>query len=185
MAAPLAHADAVTQEMDRARQAYLQGKFAEARQSLELAAQLVAEQKAKLLNGTLPPPFLGWTVDKPQTDGANTASSVGAIQAGNSMLGGITASRTYRKDAKSCTVTVTGDSPLLSVVAQFLANPTIAQASGARMQRIGNQRAIITQDNEIQVLSANNYLISVAGDCDLPDKIAYAGAVDYARLATF
>jgi hypothetical protein len=171
--------------MDRARQAYLQGKFAEARQSLELAAQLVAEQKAKLLNGTLPPPFLGWTVDKPPADGADTATPAGAIRTGNSMLGGITASRIYRKEAKSCAVTVTGDSPLLSVVAQFLANPTVAQASGARMQRIGNQRAIVTQDNEVQVLSANNYLVSVSGDCELADKIAYAGAVDYAKLATF
>jgi hypothetical protein len=185
-AAGPAHADAVTQEIERARQAYAQGKFAEARQSLELAAQLVAEQKAKLLNGTMPPPFLGWSVDKAaDADATDSTTPTGAIRAGNSMLGGITTQRVYRKSAKACSLTVTGDSPLLSVVAQFLANPAIAQASGARMQRLGTQRAIITQDNEVQVLSGNNYLVSVTGDCDLADKLAYAGAVDYARLATF
>jgi hypothetical protein len=185
-AAGPARADAVTQEIDRARTAYSQGKFADAKQSLELAAQLVSQQKARLLNNTLPPPFLGWNVDKPADAGAADAiTPTGAIPAGNNLLGGITATRTYRKASKACALTVAGDSPLLTVVSMFLANPTVAQASGARMQRIGNQRAIITQDNEVEVMSANNYLVTVAGDCDLADKIAYAGAVDYVRLASF
>ncbi len=44
---------------------------------------------------------------------------------------------------------------------------------------------MITQDGEVQVLSANNYLITVSGTCSEADKLAYAGAVDYTRLAAF
>lgn len=173
-------ADEVTQEIERARQAYLQGKLNEAKLSLELAAQLVAQQKAKLLNSILPPPFLGWA-----SEDKAPATNQGAVSGAASMLGGITAARTYRRNDTACTVTVTGDSPILAVVSMFLANPQLAQASGARLQRIGNQRAVITQDGEVQVLTTNNYLVTVTGDCPEADKIAYAGAVDYKRLAAF
>jgi len=179
-------ADPVTQEIDRAKTAYLQGKLTDAKQSLELAAQLVLQQKAKLLNNTLPPPFLGWTTDKAAVaDATDATTPTGAVATSNNLLGGITATRSFHKGSKTCNVTVSGDSPLMSVVSMFLTNPTVAQASGARMQRIGNQRAIITQDNEVQVLSPNNYLVTVSGDCDVADKLAYAGAVDYVRLASF
>ena len=179
-----ASADQVTQEMDRAKTAYLQGKLNDAKLSLDLASQLVSQQKAKLLNSILPPPFLGWTAeDKPAVSDQATVS--GAATGAASMLGGITAARSYKKDGKFCAVTVAGDSPILAVVSMFLANPSLAQASGARLQRIGSQRAVITGDGEVQVMSANNFLVTVTGDCSEADKIAYAGAVDYPRLAAF
>jgi hypothetical protein len=179
-----AWADQVTQEIDRAKTAYLQGKLKDARLSLEFAAQLVTQQRAKILNGILPPPFLGWTAEN-RTDPDAQPILSGAATGAASLLGGITAARSYRKGGKACAVTVAGDSPILAAVSMFLANPTLAQASGARLQRIGNQRAVITQEGDVQVLSANNFLITVTGDCSEADKIAYAGAVDYTRLATF
>src|SRR5262249_27076269 len=159
-----ARADQITQEIDRAKQAYLQGKLNDARLSLDMAAQLVSQQKAKVLNGILPPPFLGWRAED-KTAPADPGTVGGAATSAASALGGITAARTYRKDNRACAVTVAGDSPILAAVSMFLANPSFAQASGARLQRIGNQRAVITQDGEVQVLSANNYLVTVTGDC--------------------
>jgi len=179
-------ADEITQEIDRAKAAYLQGKLKDAKLSLELAAQLVSQQKAKLLGSILPPPFLGWTAeDKGAAATDNPGSVSGAATGAAGMLGGVTSARTYRKETKSCTVTAAGDSPILAVVSMFLANPSLAQASGARLSRIGNQRAVITQDGDVQVLSNNNYLVTVTGDCNEADKLAYAGAVDYTRLAAF
>jgi len=179
-----ARADQITQEIDRAKTAYLQGKLNDAKLSLDLASQLVTQQKAKILNSILPPPFLGWTAEDKTAVSAQPSVSEAATGA-VSALGGITAARSYKKEGKTCAVTVAGDSPILAAVSMFLSNPSLAQASGARLQRIGNQRAVVTQDGEVQVLSANNYLVTVTGDCSEADKIAYAGAVDYTRLATF
>lgn len=190
-----AAADTITQEIDRAKAAYLQGKLNDAKLSLDMASQLVTQQKSKLLNSVLPPPYLGWTAEDktaakqtgpkqqpaPQPSGSSMPSAATAVGA----LGGITTSRTYKKADKVCIVTVAGDSPLLTVVSMFLANPSVAQASGSRLTRIGNQRAVISQDGEVQVMSSNNFLVTVSGDCPESDKVAYAGAVDYARLSSF
>jgi hypothetical protein len=179
-----ARADQVTQEIDRAKQAYLQGKLNDTKLSLDMASQLVSQAKTKILNSILPPPFLGWTADvKTATADAGTVS--GTATGAASAFGGITASRSFKKDGKICNVTVAGESPILAAVSMFLANPQLAQASGAKLARVNNQRAVITQDGEVQVLLGNNYLVTVTGDCSESDKLAYAGAVDYSRLAAF
>jgi len=175
-----ASADQVTQEIDRAKQAYLQGKLSDAKLSLDMASQLVSQAKTKILNSILPPPFLGWTAED-----KTAAADAGMVTGAASALGGITASRSFKKDGKICNVTVAGDSPILAAVSMFLANPQLAQASGAKLARIGNQRAVITQDGAVQVLLGNNYLVTVTGDCSENDKLSYAGAVDYTRLAAF
>lgn len=171
----LAIADDVTDEIDRAKKAYEDGNIAEAKTSLEMAAQLIGQQKAKALQGVLPAPLAGWSSEDSEP------SSAGASMFG----GGIAAGRTYLKGDKSCVVNVIGDSPMLAMVSMVLTNPSMATMSGARVQRIGEQRAMITKEGEVQLMSPNNYLVNVTGDCDEEDKIAYAGAIDYKKLAGF
>lgn len=169
-----AWADDVMTEIDRAKSLYGEGKLAEAKEALEFAGQLISQKKAAALSGVLPQAAKGWTAvdDKDQA-------------AGTGVFGGVVASRTYKRGGTKCTMTVVGDSPLLAMISMFLTNPSVASTSGAKVQRIAGQRAVITANGEVQVMSANNYLVTVGGDCDEKDKIAYAEGVDYQKLAGF
>ena len=57
----------------------------------------------------------------------------------------------------------------------------VAGAAGGRVQRIGKQRGIVTQDGDVQVM-VGKFLVMVSGDADLPAKLEYAGAVDFDGL---
>lgn len=170
-----ASADEVTDEIDRAKVLYEEGKIAEAKEALDFASQLVAQQKAGLLGDVLPDPFDGWSVD----DGESSAANIGMFG------GGISASRTYRKDDAECNVSVVGDSPMMSMLTMMFANPAMAGASGAKVQRVAGQRALVTKEGEVQVVTPNSYLVSVDGSCAEADKLGYAGGVDYETLNGF
>lgn len=171
----IARADDVTDEIDRARKAYEAGNIADAKTALEVAAQMIGQQKAKALQGVLPAPLAGWSAK----DGEPTS-------AGPAMFGGgISASRTYESGEKTCIVSVIGDSPMLAMVSMVLTNPSMAGMSGARVVPLGERHALITQEGDVQLMSSNNYLISVSGSCEEPDKLAYAQAVDYKKLSGF
>lgn len=169
-----ARADDISDEINRARKLYDQGKLSEAKESLELAAQLIAEKKAMALGSVLPEAVGGW-------QGEKVESTIGAT----GLFGGISASRRYEKDGAQCTVSVVGESPLLAIVSTVITNPTVASATGSRMRRIAGRRAVITQDGDVQVISANNYLVTVSGPCEEEDKLGLAGAINYKALDKF
>ena len=66
--------------------------------------------------------------------------------------------------------------------AQLLINPAIAGAMG-KLIRIGDQRAIQTSDGSINMVVANKFLVTVEGSADAASKLAYAQAVDIAKLS--
>jgi hypothetical protein len=79
-----AFADDIFDAMDKARKAYQSGDLANAKQSLDLASQLIAQKNAEAFVALLPAPLSGWKADKAQT------AAVGQVGFGAS-----TASRTY------------------------------------------------------------------------------------------
>jgi len=174
MATSPAWADDISDEINRARKLYDQGKLSEAKESLELAAQLIAEKKAVALGAVLPAAPDGWQGEKVES----TMGTAG-------LFGGVSASRRYRKNGAQCTISVVGDSPLLAMVSSVISNPAIASVTGSRMRRIAGQRALITPDGDVQVLSSNSYLVTVSGPCDEEDKLELAGTVNYKALDDF
>ncbi len=170
--APALAADDVLDAMDQARKAYQAGDLANAKQSLDLASQLIGQKNAETFAKLLPEPLSGWTADKAQT------ASVGVA-----MFGASSATRTYT-NAKGDTVEVviTGDSAMIMQFAPLLTNPALAGAIG-KIIKIGDQRAIQTHDGDVNMVVANKYMITVHGSADAAAKIAYAQAVDVARLA--
>ena len=52
-----------------------------------------------------------------------------------------------------------------------------------KIVRIGNQRAIQNTDGDIQMMVANKFLVVVQGSAPADAKLAYAQAVDVAKLA--
>ncbi len=64
----------------------------------------------------------------------------------------------------------------------MLNNPAMAGAMG-KLVRVGNQRAIQTNDGDVMMLVANKFLVHVQGSADAAVKLSYAQAVDVAKLS--
>lgn len=172
-AVPAYAADDILDAIDQARKAYQSGDTATAKQSLDLASQLIGQKNAEAFAALLPAALPGWRAEKAQ------ANAVGA-----SLFGGVSAAnRTYTNDkGDSIDVSITGDSTMVMQFAPMLNNPAMAGAMG-KLIRIGSQRAIQSQDGDILMLVANKFLINVQGSGDAAAKIAYAQAVDVAKLS--
>jgi hypothetical protein len=165
-------ADDITDAMDQARKSYQGGDLGGAKQSLDLASQLIGQKNAEAFATLLPNALPGWKAEKVQT------TALGAVGFGAS-----TASRTYN-NAKGdhVEVQITGDSAMVSQIAAFLNNPAMAGAMG-KLVRVGNQRAIQDGDGNVKMIVGNKFLISVEGSADGSSKLAYAQAIDFAKLS--
>jgi hypothetical protein len=170
---PALAADKILDTIDAARKAYQAGDMANAKQSLDLASQLIAQKNAEGFVALLPAPLAGWKAEKAQ------ASAVGAA-----MFGGASAASRSYSNAKGDTVevSITGDSAMIMQFAPMLNNPAMAGAMG-KLVRVGDQRAIQTQDGDIMLLVANKFLINVHGSADAASKLSYAQAIDIAKLS--
>ena len=167
-----ARADDIIDAMDQARKTYQAGDLGGARQSLDLASQLIGQKNAESFATLLPNALPGWKAEKAQTTALGAAG-----------FGASTANRTYN-NAKGdhVEVQITGDSAMVSQIATFLNNPAMAGAMG-KLVRVGSQRAIQDGDGNVKMIVANKFLISVEGSADGASKLAYAQAIDFAKLS--
>jgi hypothetical protein len=172
MAYPALAADDILDAIEQARKAYQAGDMANAKQSLDLASQLVRQKNAENFATLLPAALPGWTAEKAET------ASVGVA-----MFGASSASRRYT-NAKGdhVEVRITGDSAMVMQFAQFLINPAIAGAMG-KLIRVGNERAIQTNDGSVNMVIAAKFLVTVEGSADAASKLSYAQAIDIAKLS--
>src|ERR1043166_4936564 len=165
-------ADDVTDALDQARKAYQTGDFATAKQSADLASQLIGQKNAEGFAALLPAALPGWTAGKAET-----------TSLGNVGFGVTSASRTYTAaDGKNVQVQISGDSALLAQFATLLSNPQIAGVLG-KVVMIGNQRAIQSNEGDVHIVINNKFLVSVTGSGAAEVKLAYARAVDGGKLA--
>jgi hypothetical protein len=165
-------ADDVTDALDAARKAYQAGDFAVAKQSADLASQLIGQKNAEGFAALLPAALSGWTAGKVET-----------TSLGNVGFGVTSASRTYTgPDGKTAQVQISGDSALLTQFATMLNNPQIAGVLG-KVVMIGGHRAIQSRDGDVHIVINNNFLVSVTGSAAPEAKLAYAQAIDVAKLA--
>jgi hypothetical protein len=66
--------------------------------------------------------------------------------------------------------------------ATMLANPQIAGAMG-KIVMVGSQRALQSMDGDVHMVVNNKYLIAIQGNGSVNDKLAYARAIDVAKLS--
>ena len=168
-----AGADEIADEIRNALKLYEEGKTVEAKDALEFAVQLLAQQKAGGLEAFFPKPLDGWSVE-------DSSMSAGAAPFG----GGITAAKTYVKDDETVEIAMIGDSPMMQGLAMMFGNPALAGSSGAKMQRIKGQRAIINQDGEIQIM-AGKFFVTISGSAPEAAKLQYANAIPFDALSKF
>jgi hypothetical protein len=165
-------ADDITDAIEAARKAYQAGDLSNAKQSLDLASQLIGQKNAEGFAALLPNPLPGWKGEKAQT------TSVGAVGFGASV-----ASRRYNNArGDSVEVQITGDSAVVMQIATLLSNPAIAGAMG-KLIRVGSQRAIQDPDGNVKMVIANKFLVSVEGSAEAAAKMSYAQAIDVGKLS--
>jgi hypothetical protein len=165
-------ADDVLDAIESARKAYQSGDLGNAKQSLDLASQLIGQKNAEAFAALLPAPLAGWKAEKVQT-----------AAVGNVGFGASTASRTYTNNkGENVDVQITGDSAMVTQFAKLLANPQIAGAMG-KIVRVGSQRGIQNPEGDINMVVASKYMVVVSGSADGAAKMAYAQAVDVAKLS--
>ena len=165
-------ADDITDAIEQARKAYQGGDLANAKQSLDLASQLIGQRNAESFATLLPNPLPGWKAEKAQ------AQAMDAV-----VFGASVASRTYSNgQGDNVEVQITGDSALVMQFAPLLANPQFAGAMG-KIIKVGNQRAIQTSDGDVNMVVNNKFLVTVNGSAPAAAKLAYAQAVDVTKLA--
>ncbi|MEW6076290.1 MAG: hypothetical protein AB1724_00615 [Thermodesulfobacteriota bacterium] len=173
-------ADDVETYINEGLKYYKEGKFSEAVSSLSAAEQLIQQKKSSGLEGFLPKPLAGWEAED-ATSQAAPAAFLG---------GGITAERSYTKGDSSVRVQIMADSPMLQSALMMISNPMYATADGGKLERIGNQKAVIKFDaadksGNLQLVAANRFLVQIEGSNITAQELKdYAAAIDYDKLAT-
>ena len=168
-----ARADEISDAIGAAQRAYQAGQLGETQTALQEAMQLLAQRSAAGLGAALPEALPGWTAEDVQSNAAGVAGVFGATMA----------SRRYSNaQGQAIEIQVMSDNPMIAQLAVVMANPMLAGAMG-RVVRIGEQRAIQANDGDVQMLVDNRILVQVQGDTAPEVKLAYARAINLARLA--
>lgn len=171
-AAPAVRADEIGDAIAEAGKSYAAGDVAGARASLGEAMQLLSQRAATQLGAALPAALPGWRAEDVETSTAAAAMLGGGAQASRRYIG---------PGDKSVTIQVMADNPIVAQLGMIFANPAMAGAMG-KLIRIGSQRAIQNTDNEIQMLVENRIIVTVSGDAPIEAKLAFARAIDLAKL---
>ena len=172
-AIPALAADDILDAIDQARKAYQSGDMATAKQQLDTASQLIGQKNAEAFAKLLPAALPGWKAEEAQ------AQAVGAA-----MFGGASAATRRYSNAKGDTVevSITGDSAMLMQFATMLNNPALAGVMG-KLIKVNNLRAIQNHEGDVIIVVANKFVVNVSGSADAATKLAYAQAVDTAKLS--
>lgn len=172
------YADDVTDSINEALDAYKEGEYSAAVDSLNYASQLINQKKGDSLSSLLPEPLDGWSAK------SSKSQAMGAAMFG----GGITAERKYVKGKNNISIEIVADSPMMQSVMMMFSNPMYATSDGGKLEKIKRQKAIVkfnTDNNrgDIKLVVANRFLITIKGiKTTLADLKAYAEAINYKKL---
>ncbi|WP_439817340.1 hypothetical protein [Zavarzinia sp. CC-PAN008] len=165
-------ADEVEDTIRQALEAYGQNNLSQAKQSLDYASQLIAQQNAAKLSALLPAPLDGW-------EGADATTEA----AGMAMFGGgVQAQRQYTKGEDTITVTIIADSPLMAQMMPMLTNPQMAAMMG-KVTKVKGQIGLQEQSGKLTTVIANRFMLTVEGGSSDADRMAFAEAVNFEGLA--
>ena len=124
---PAQAADDILDAIDGARKAYQAGDMGGAKQSLDLASQLIAQKNAEAYSALLPAPLSGWTAEKVEATASATALFGGASAASR---------RYHNPKGDNVEVSISGDS---AMIMQFWADAE-QSGSGRRNGQAGARR---------------------------------------------
>ena len=169
-----AGADEVEETLEAALEAYRAGDIALAKEEVDFAAQLIAQQKAAGLAAFLPGPLDGWEKEESGSEGASPAM----------FGGGSMASATYKGEAGRVEIQMMADNQMVASMAAMLGNAAMMGQMGT-VKRKGRQKYVVTNQGEVQALVDNRILVQISGSADAAVKEAYFEAIDLEGLAAF
>jgi len=158
---PLAKADDVLDELDRARHAYERQDFTAAADAADTATKLIRQAQAEAWKVMLPDPMPGWTGDEAQSN------SIAPLFFG----GGTSTSRVYRKGADTVEISIITSSPLiLQGLAPFLSNGLISGGEAKLVIIDGRKVTYVKGDNSFNMMVADKALVRVKGSSAVADE---------------
>lgn len=163
--------DEVETSLEAALEAYREGDLEMATEEIEYAQQLMAQQKTQALAGFLPEPLDGWVKEEGETGGMPG-------------LGGMMASATYVGPEHTVEIQLMADNQMVASMMMMFNNAAMIGQMGELM-RIGRQKVIRTNEDELQAMLDNNVLVSISGDAPVETKQAYFEAMDLRALEDF
>jgi hypothetical protein len=167
-AAAQGRADETEAAIRAAQRAYRAGQLIDAQQRLDKASELIAAAAAKKLQGFLPEGRNGWTAEENAAEAPQL---------------GMTATRSFSKNGKRVTISISGDVRVLAEMAFMALNAAEAKEAGARMVKIKGNSGIVTTDGQIQVLVANRFLVIAEGDAPEDVKTSFLEGIDVNALS--
>ena len=167
-------ADAVSDALQAALDAYNSGNLAKTSESLTMASQAMAARQSALLVVLMPPAPKGWTA---------TATSDFA-QGFGLMGGGAGAEMRYEKadQSQSFTLSFIADNPMVASMGTMLGNAQMMALMG-NVVKIGNQ-SLLKTDDTLSTLINNRVLFQAQGaatDVMLP----VVQTIDFAKAGLF
>ncbi len=166
-------ADDVSDAVAEAAKAYAAGDLATAKQSLDLASQLVAQKQADALAKLLPEPPSGWTAE-PVDATAGMAGFLG---------GGLILKRSYERGEKAVELQLMANSPILGSMAPLFANVQLLGGMGKVFRQKGRV-AVLTNEGEIQLVVGKTF-VTLTGSGAEADKRAILDLIDLDAIDAF
>jgi hypothetical protein len=169
--AGIAVADDVADAIKDAEKAYKSGDLIGAKQSLDLASQLISQKNSEGLVRVFPAPLQGRTSEKADTSMSSFAA-----------FGGSNATRRYtNKQDDDVSISITADSPALAQMIALFSNPQMAGMMG-KVVMVNGHRAVQEKQGNITIVVVGQFMIKVDGSAKAEDKLAYAKAIDIKTL---
>lgn len=167
-----AHADAISDTIQSALDAYTAGDIKYATEELAFAQQQLQALKADGLSAFLPEAPEGWTRT------INTDMNAGLAMMG----GGTGAEATYQGPDQSFTLTITADSPMLGAFAGMFANSAMLAAMGT-ITRVGREK-FVDQDGTLTGVVDGRILIQSQGAL-VDVMVPVLQTMDFATMVSF
>ena len=159
-APPLARADDVADELERARRAYEQRDYAAAADAAETAVKLIRQAQAEAWKSMLPEPLPGWTADEAQSD------TVAPVLFG----GGTSTTRLYRRGTDIVEISIITSFPLIMQGLGPLLASGLLSGGETKLVIIDGQKATYAKgDNAYTVMVADKALVRVKGSLGVDD----------------
>jgi len=172
--APALWADAVSDALQAATDAYASGDLAKTSAELTMAGQALAARQSSLLATLLPEAPEGWT----RTMSEDYAQGFGMMGGGS----GAEARYDIADGSVSFTMNFIADSPMVASMGAMLGNVQMMAMMG-KVVKVGDQ-ALLDSDNNLSTLVANRVLFTAQG-ATTEQMMPFVKLLDFARIGVF
>lgn len=147
----------------QAKEHFDAGRYAACMTDLKTCVGLTQKRWTEAIRAAMPAAPEGWTKVEPEEEQEDNAQAQ-AMLASLSIGVGTQVEQIYSKDAQRVSVTVTADSPMISMMGMMFSNPALLGANKELIE-YGSHRAVLDTSNarrlDLQILISDKHLVQV------------------------